>query len=55
MIKYFRLIFLLMYLIPAVAFSENEPLRIKITDGVIEPVPLAIPKFLSEIIAVKEI
>ena len=55
MTKYFKLTFLLIYLIPAVCFAENEPLRIKITDGVIEPVPLAIPKFLSEIIAVKEI
>ena len=55
MIKYLSIVFLLIYLIPNVSLSENEPLRIKITDGVIEPLPLAVPKFLSEIIAVKEI
>ena len=55
MIKSLSIVFLLIYLIPNICLSENEPLRIKITDGVIEPVPLAVPQFLSEIIAVKEI
>jgi TolB protein len=55
MIKHLSIVFLLIYFVPNVCFSQNEPLRIKITDGVIEPVPLAVPKFLSEIIAVKEI
>ncbi len=55
MIKCFTFIFLIIFITPIACFSQTEPLRIKITDGVIEPVPLAIPKFLSEIIAVKEI
>ena len=55
MIKCFAFIFLIIFITPIACFSQTEPLRIKITDGVIEPVPLAIPKFLSEIIAVKEI
>ena len=40
---------------PCMCLAQDKPLRITITDGVVEPLPLAIPKFLSEIIAVKEV
>ena len=40
---------------PCLSLAQDKPLRITITDGVVEPLPLAIPKFLSEIIAVKEV
>jgi TolB protein len=35
-------------LIPAAAPAQDGPLRITITDGVIEPLPFAIPEFIAE-------
>jgi len=34
-------------LIPAMVFAQSEPLRIEITDGVIEPMPFAVPDFVA--------
>ncbi|MEM8958452.1 MAG: Tol-Pal system beta propeller repeat protein TolB [Pseudomonadota bacterium] len=34
--------------LPAMAQSERGPLRIEITEGVIEPVPIAVPDFLTD-------
>ena len=55
MIKYFRLVIMFLLVCPCLCLAQDKPLRITITDGVVEPLPLAIPKFLSEIIAVKEV
>ena len=54
MIRYLRLFFIILFIFPCLSLAQDKPLRITITDGVVEPLPLAIPKFLSEIIAVKE-
>jgi len=55
MIKHFRLLIIFLFVYPCMCFAQEKPLRITITDGVVEPLPLAIPRFLSEIIAVKEV
>ena len=35
-------------LAPVASFAQNGPLRIEITDGVIEPLPYALPGFIAE-------
>ena len=55
MIRYFKLFLIILCIFPCFSLAQDKPLRITITDGVVEPLPLAIPKFLSEIIAVKAI
>ena len=34
-------------LVPSLTLAQNGPLRIEITDGVIEPLPFAVPDFVS--------
>ena len=55
MIRYLKLFCIILFIFPCLSLAQDKPLRITITDGVVEPLPLAIPKFLSEIIAVKEV
>lgn len=40
---------------PTVAVAQNGPLRIEITDGVIEPLPYAVPDFVAETSAAVEL
>lgn len=42
------LFLILMCLAPAWAVAQNGPLRIEITEGVIEPLPVAIPDLVPE-------
>ena len=55
MIRLYKLLFIVLFVFPCLSLAQEKPLRITITDGVVEPLPLAIPKFLSEIIGVKDI
>lgn len=41
-------IFVLIGLLPGIALAQSGPLRIEITEGVIEPVPVAVPSFVAE-------
>lgn len=34
--------------LPSVAFAQSGPLRLEITEGVIEPLPFALPTFIAE-------
>ena len=40
--------FLAVFLIPHATLAQNGPLRIEITEGVIEPLPFAVPDFIAE-------
>lgn len=40
---------------PAMAQTAREPLRITITDGVIEPLPISIPQFVPDTPAAAEL
>ena len=39
---------ILLALLPAALIAQNGPLKITITDGVIEPLPIAVPDFVPE-------
>ena len=40
---------------PGVALAQNGPLRIEITEGVIEPLPYAVPDFVAETAAAQQL
>ncbi len=42
------------WLVPA-ALAQNGPLRIEITEGVIEPLPIAVPEFIAENAAARSV
>ena len=48
MMKRLLVALLLVSLAPVTGLAQNGPLRIEITEGVIEPMPIAIPRFVAE-------
>lgn len=48
MLRHLIAAFALLGLVPAAALAQGGPLRIEITEGVIEPMPFAIPGFVAE-------
>ena len=40
--------FVLLAAVSSASFAQDEPLRIEITDAVIEPLPVAVPEFVAE-------
>ena len=45
----------LMVATPGIAQQSSGPLRIEITEGVIEPLPIAVPSFIAENAAAQEL
>ena len=43
-----------LFLLPLTAWAQNGPLRIEITEGVVEPMPFAAPNFVAESSAANE-
>ena len=48
MMRYLATLLLCLSLFGLPAFAQNGPLRIEITEGVIEPLPYAVPNFVAE-------
>ncbi len=48
MTRYFVAVFLSLFAFVTVANAQNGPLRIEITEGVIEPLPFAVPDFVPD-------
>ncbi|MEL6167176.1 MAG: Tol-Pal system beta propeller repeat protein TolB [Pseudomonadota bacterium] len=44
----FKRVIVLLFLLPGIAMAQQGPLRIEITEGVIEPLPFALPDFIPE-------
>ena len=48
MLRYLSFFVALMLALPVIAQERDGPLRIEITEGVIEPVPIAVAPFIAE-------
>lgn len=48
MMRFVLTMLMAVVLMPALAIAQNGPLRIEITEGVIEPMPYAVPQFVPE-------